>query len=92
MFWVNSSNPLLSPVDCPLKRFALCNNALCSTELSFPNYSTISVNPLGTVTFELVPFQAPILPFIGVLSSADKWTTLPIHFEVCGYETLTKII
>jgi len=32
------------------------------------------------------------MPFIGVLSSNDIWTTLLVDFEVCGYETVTRAI
>ena len=32
------------------------------------------------------------MPFIGVLSSNDIWTTLPVNFEICGYEEVTPAI
>jgi hypothetical protein len=89
LFPIVTSSPLLDSKDARVSRFAICFDSICSNQTE--QFEGIKIVSELAVFITGAP-QYPTTLFIGALHpNGQKWSTLPVTHEICGYEKLMAV-
>jgi len=83
------ASPQVFPTESCLESFTICNATVCGLDSRYLDQFTIDGYDL--LIRQDVPMP-PVEAFVGTQQADGSYLTLPIYLEVCGTETVQKIL